>query len=316
MVVGISANELIKRGQISSYDYYAPNINLDLSNVTKSCGDYNNKELEQAVNKPTIYGDIIKYYKKLGQGRQALAYCINIQHSKDICDLFNNNGIPARHIDSKTPEKEREQVMKDFKDNKFTILCNCNLISEGITLPNASVGLLLRPTLSLPLFIQQSCRVLTPIEGKKAIIIDYVNNVQRHGLPTQNRDWSLKAKVKDYDNEDEDGTFKLRICQNCFATYESKEKVCPYCGAEYEKTEFEIQNIKNIELKKIEEAREEKKAKISEMTTNKVSKYKDPRECKNWYELVKWVQYKGYKIGYAFVLNKQLKLNYKPYGRK
>lgn len=305
MVVGISANELIKRGQISDYDYYAPNINLDLSNVTKTCGDYNNKELEQAVNKPTIYGDIIKYYKELGQGRQALAYCINIQHSKDICDLFNNNGISARHIDSKTPEKEREQVMQDFKDNKFTILCNCNLISEGITLPNASVGLLLRPTLSLPLFIQQSCRVLTPIEGKKAIIIDYVNNVQKHGLPTQDRDWSLKEKVKEYDNENEDGTFKLRICQNCFGTYEAKEKICPYCGAEYERTEFEIQNIKNIELKKIEAAREEKKRQYLSSVAEKVKNYTSPKECKTWTEMTEYAKKMGFKPGYAYIMAKQ-----------
>lgn len=180
MVIGISANDLIKKGNISDYDYYAPDLNLDLSNVKKSCGDFNNQELGEAMSSKKIYGDILKYYHLLGKNEQAVAYCVNINHSKEVCDMFNENGILAKHMDSKTPEKEREKIMQEFKNGEFKILCNCNLISEGITLPNASVGLLLRPTLSLPLYIQQSMRVLTPVEGKKAIIIDYVGNVFRH----------------------------------------------------------------------------------------------------------------------------------------
>lgn len=180
MVIGVTAKELVKQKRISDYDYYAPDINLNLSQVKKVAGDYNNQQLAEAMGTKKIYGDILKYYKMLGKEEQAIAYCVNIQHSKDVCKMFNENGILARHIDSHTSEEEREIAMKDFLDGKYKILCNCNLISEGITLPNASVGLLLRPTLSLPLYIQQSMRVLTPVEGKKAIIIDYVNNIQRH----------------------------------------------------------------------------------------------------------------------------------------
>lgn len=315
MVIGISAKELIKRNKISDYDYYAPNIDLDLSNVEKQAGDYNNKQLAQAARKATIYGDVLKYYRKLGDNRQAIAYCINVEHSKDICQMFNDNGIIAVHMDAKTPEKERQKIMDDFNAGKIQILCNCNLISEGITLPNASVGLLLRPTLSLPLYIQQACRVLTPVEGKKAIIIDYAGNVFRHGMPTQDREWSLNAKVKEYSNENEDGTLKIRVCQECFSTFKTAP-VCPFCGAVYQATAIEIQNMKNIELKKVEEERERRKQIYAQNITEKVKNYKTAKECKNWYELIKWVQYKGYKPGYAFVLNKQLGLNFKPFGGK
>ncbi len=130
MIIGISAKELIRQGKISDYDYYAPNIDLDLSNIKKVGGDYNNKELGNLMSSKKIYGDIIKYYKLLGKGRQALAYCVNIQHSKDVCESFNKAGISAMQMDSHTPEKERERIMKDFKSGKFQILCNCNLISE------------------------------------------------------------------------------------------------------------------------------------------------------------------------------------------
>jgi superfamily II DNA or RNA helicase len=227
----------------------------------------------------------------LGKDEQAIAYCVNIKHSQEICDMFNNNGISAIHIDSHTKETDREKAMEDFKNGKYKILCNCNLISEGITLPNASVGLLLRPTLSLPLYIQQSMRPLTPVEGKKAIIIDYVGNVFKHGLPTMDRNWTLDSKVQEYDNENEDGTLKLRVCQECFSTFETAP-VCPYCGAEYKITPVEIQNIREIELRKVEEEKEARRQKMLSNITEKVACYKNANECKSWVELTQWVKLK------------------------
>lgn len=307
LVSGISITELIKRNCVSDFDYYAPNLDINIDKVSKVAGDYNNKELGNAVRKPTIYGDILKYYKMLGDNRQAIAYCVNIEHSKDVCQLFNDNGIKAAHMDAKTNEKEREKIMDEFKKGNIQILCNCNLISEGITLPSASVGLLLRPTLSLPLYIQQACRVLTPVEGKKAVIIDYVGNVFRHGLPTDDREWSLKGSVKPYYNENDDGTLKIRVCQNCFSTFKTAP-VCPYCGATYQTTAVEIQNMKEIELKKIKEEKERKRQEIMKRTSEKVKNYKKPEECKNFYELVEMGKRFGYKPGWAIIQARRLHL--------
>lgn len=137
-------------------------------------------------------------------------------------------------------------------------------------------------------------RCLTPVEGKKAIIIDYVNNVQKHGFPTMQREWSLDKPVKEYDNENDDGTFKIRVCQNCFMTFETAA-VCPYCGATYETTPIEIENFKNIELKKIEEAKEERRQKYLSSVADKVKEYKNAKECQNWVELTQFVKQKGYR---------------------
>ena len=89
-----------------------------------------------------------------------------------------------------------QAIIDSVKNGKITILCNCNLISEGITLPSCEVCLMLRPTQSLALYIQQSCRALTPQEGKKAVIIDYVGNAYRHGMPTERFEWSLNERKK------------------------------------------------------------------------------------------------------------------------
>lgn len=174
MIEGISADELIKRGKISPYTYYAPNLNIDFSDIKKTAGDYNNQQLGEKMSTKKIYGDVLKYYIMLANKKNAIAYCTNVSHSKEVCEMFNNNGVSAVHIDASTPEKEREQALENFEKGNFKILCNCNLISEGITLPTAEACLMLRKTASLPLFIQQGCRALTPVEGKTAIIIDFV----------------------------------------------------------------------------------------------------------------------------------------------
>ena len=307
MVTGITAKELIKRGNISDYSYYAPDLNIDFSKIKKTAGDYNNQQLGQTMGTKKIYGDVLKYYNMLAKGKQAVAYCVNVQHSQEVCEMFNKEGISARHMDSHTPEKERESILSDFKEGRFKILCNCNLISEGITLPSAEAGLLLRPTLSLTLYIQQAMRCLTPNGDKKAVIIDYVNNVQRHGMPTQERDWSLDNKVKEYCNENEDGTLKIRICPECFSTFETAP-VCPFCGAEYEITPIEIQNIKEVQLKKVEEAREEKRLKAMSARAEKVKGYTKPEQCQNFYELVEYGKMCGYKPGWAVFQAKRLRL--------
>lgn len=289
LVEGISIKELIKMGAVSDFDYYAPDLKLDLENIDLVAGEYNNEQISEKMRKPAIYGDIFKYYKMLGEDRQAIAYCTNIAHSQEVCEMFNKNGISAIHMDAKTPEKQRAKILQDFKDNKFKILCNCNLISEGITLPTASVGLLLRPTLSMPLFIQQACRVLTPVEGKKAIIIDFVNNIEKHGLPTDSHEWSLFDKIPKRAVYDNFGNLVIKACQKCYKTYKGSLTACPYCGFSNIPTKKELENKKEIELKKISE--EEAKQRKADMYKRKNEIWK----CKTMSELVAYAKEKGYK---------------------
>lgn len=258
IVEGISAEELIKKGAISDYDLYAPKLNVNLSNVSINGGDYSTVQLEEVMCDSKIYGDIVANYEKLAKGKQSIAYCTSVKHSQIICELFNNAGYPSVHIDSHTPEKERLKVMQDFKDGKFLILCNVNLISEGITLPTCEVCLMLRPTQSLALYIQQACRALTPQEGKRAIIIDYVGNVFRHGMPTDKNEWSLTEQKK-CRNPSGESEILARTCNECLRTYPGNGPICPYCGANNGKTKKQIENEKKAELELIEQVEKRKK---------------------------------------------------------
>ena len=297
LITGITANELIKMGAISDYDYYAPDLNINTDNVDMVAGEYNNGQLSELMCQSAIYGDILKYYCTLGENRQAIAYCTSVKHSEQTAKMFNDNGISAVSIDGSMSQKERNKKMDMFRNGKVQILCNCNLISEGVTLPNASVALLLRPTMSLPLFIQQACRVLTPVEGKRAVIIDYVNNVQRHGLPTDDHEWSLGKSIEKRKQHNDDGTLSIRQCSECFRCFKTANK-CPYCGYEYEVKGRELKAVKEVELKKIEaieKAEQEKQKKLARMEVG---------QCRTIADLQKIAKERGYAPGWVWQMAK------------
>lgn len=232
LIVGPTVKELIGRNCLAPFDYYAPPV-ADLSGLkVKRTGDYDPKEIESALNKPQIYGDVISYYRSLADDRQAVCYCATIDFSKYMAEEFSANGILAAHIDGGTPKAERSEIIAKFRGGEIKILCNVDLISEGFDVPDCGAVILLRPTKSLTLYIQQAMRCMRYKPNKRAVIIDHVGNVHRFGLPDQEFEWTLDpAKPKkSVPKTDED--FKIRQCPKCFATHTYAE-VCPMCGYKY-----------------------------------------------------------------------------------
>ena len=287
IINGVSGDELIERGLISRYELYAPKLDIDLKKVSMSGADFNNEELSNVMLDKKIYGDIIKYYHKLADGKQSIAYCTNVKHSLSICELFNSNGIPAVHMDASTPEKQREKIMEEYKAGKYKILCNCNLISEGITLPECECCLLLRPTQSETLYIQQSCRCLTPRPGKVAIIIDFVGNCYAHGTPTEKRVYSLDETEKRVRNPSREPEVTCRECSNCFRVYRGNEPICPYCGFDNKKTRKQIKMEEEAELERIEKIERTKKRQEVGMAQDKAA-------------LIKIAKERGYSMGWVY----------------
>lgn len=149
IVSDITTKELINQGYLSQYEYYAPQLDIDLNNVKIKRGDYDPEGLDKVMNKKAIYGDIIKYFKKLANNKKTIIYCHSIAYSKEIEQLFTDNGYTIKHFDGTTPEKERDQIIEDFREGKIQILTNVDLIGEGFDVPACDCVLLLRPTQSL-----------------------------------------------------------------------------------------------------------------------------------------------------------------------
>ena len=225
IVCGPSVSELINQGWLSPFKIYAPKT-PDLNGVHHLAGDFNKKEIENVMNKPTVTGDAIKEYVKLANGKRAILRTVSIQHSMSVAEQFKLAGIPAKHIDGDTPSEERDSAMSAFRRGEILVICFVDLFSEGLDIPGIEAAFDLRPTESLVLWMQFCGRALRPLEGKKvAIICDLAGNVFRHGLPDEPRDWTLEGRDKKKGSKS-----TVRLCPSCFAAQPIFRTSCQFCG--------------------------------------------------------------------------------------
>lgn len=268
LALGPSVRELIDMGNLSPFEYFSPPVVADFTDIKVKYGDYQTADVALKMDKSEIIGDVIATYRKLADGKRAIAYCASCEHAEHVAKSFNDAGIPAAYIDGKTPDAIRKLAIEQFRTGVVKILTNVDLVSEGFDVPNMECVILLRPTQSTALFIQQAMRAMRadPENPEKvAVIIDHVGNVYRHGLPDEDREWSLEGKVK----KREPNEISIRQCPECYYAHLPAPK-CPKCGYEYkvqvqkpiEQTKGELLQIKELERK--EAKREVAKAKTRE----------------------------------------------------
>lgn len=173
---------------------------------------------------------------------RTIAYCATIKHSKATAALFNESGIPAIHVDGETPDAELKAAITGFADGKYMVMCNVQLMTTGFDL-SAQVGrevpieacIILRPTQSVALYMQMVGRALRR-KPRPAVILDHAGCVLRHGLPDDEREWSLEGRKKGKRKaSDDDPDVNVQQCKQCFAMFRPGPSVCPSCGAVLEK---------------------------------------------------------------------------------
>jgi DNA repair protein RadD len=231
MVHGPSVRWLIENGYLCDYDAYAPNV-PDMSGVETTMGDYNKAQAAALLDKPAITGDAIAHYQRLTPGKRAVAFCISVEHSQHVCAQFNASGIPAAHIDSMTEKTERKRLLSLFRKGVILVLTSVDIFGEGFDLPAIETAILLRPTQSLSLHLQQVGRALRTFEGKaKATILDHAGNLMRPGLglPDGDFEWTLEGRPKGKRRASDIG-IPTRQCESCYAVF-PPAPACPVCGA-------------------------------------------------------------------------------------
>lgn len=287
LVEGVDTRWLIEHQRLAPYEYYAPTT-VDTSGLRISCGDYVVSDLERLMNERAIYGDVISSYRRFANGERAIAYCVSVEHARRTSEVFNNAGIRAATLSANTPSGERRRIMDDFRDGRLTVLCNCTLLSEGISIDEISCVMLLRPTESVALGIQQMMRGMRYLPGKTAKILDFVGNYTRVGLPDEPREWRLDKPVPKRKLTDEYGNFYIRCCPECFMTF-ATAPVCPYCGHEYPLHPREIQAHQDIELARITAEETERLEKVKKRARA------EQGMAQSFEELVKLGRQRGYK---------------------
>lgn len=251
IIHGKQVDWLITNKFLAPFHYYAPTL-TEIDTLKKaSTGDYTKKSMDQAVSK-VIFGDIVKHYKELANGRKTILYAHSVEASVEIMQAFQDAGINAIHADAKTPPKERDSIMNRFKSGDIEVLCNVDLVSEGFNVPDCSCVILVRPTASLVLYLQQSMRSMRYQDGKDAIIIDHVGNYAMHGLPDTYREWSIEDQVKGTRKNNTANELPIKQCPTCHMVNHSNVRICVGCGEEFPIEQSTLETLEDSKLEKID----------------------------------------------------------------
>lgn len=292
MVEAITTRQLIDSGRLSKYDIYSTPVQPDLSHVKKSGNDHNREQLGEAMDKPAITGDAVEHWLKLAKGKRTVCYCVNVKHSQHTSAAFNAAGIPAVHVDASTTEAELKDACEGLADRRYLVLCNCELVIEGFDLSSQvsrdvtlECCILLRPTQSLARYLQMVFRALRK-KPEPAIILDHAGCAVKHGLPCDERVWSLEGKKRGTRQASDPDDINIKQCQSCWYVFQAGPECCPKCGAAVQLSPREIEVIEG-ELQKIEiekQRREEKRERGNARTLE---------------ELAQLGKQRGYKPGWA-----------------
>lgn len=262
LVLGPSAAWLTENGYLAPAEVWAPSA-PDLTGIRTRAGDWAPGELAAALEKSQVVGDAVQSYRRHLDGRTAVAFCASVAHAEGTASAFRAAGVSAEVLTGETPD--RDDVLSRLASGETQVLASVDVISEGFDLPAVAGAILLRPTKSLGLYLQQVGRALRPAEGKSAaVILDHAGNALRHGLPDEDRQWSLDGAPPRPDTQrTEDGqVLSVRQCPACFAVHRPAP-ACPFCSLEHEPDgripASVAGELRRLEREEAERAREEEK---------------------------------------------------------
>lgn len=303
IIVGQSIHELTDKGFLAPFRYFQPPNDFDSKLLKRgSTGDFTNESMQEAMS-TRIFGHIVKQYKRIASGMQAVVYTYSIDSAHKIAAEFNEAGITARSVNGKTPQDMRDHIVRMFRDQRIKILVNVNLFTEGVDLPNVDCVIMARPTTSLALYLQFSMRCLNPRPGKTAIIIDHANNFKTFGYPDDDRDWKQAIKSGKQRSKTllTDPGLSIVTCDYCFAVVkasEVKDGKCPICGKPIKV--HEAKPVSDVDLVEAVESRKQLVKKILHDSVYQNVINKKVSELKSYQEIKAYAELHHYKNGWVY----------------
>lgn len=203
IICGPTMQELVDAGHLARSKVFIPPQQIDTTGLRKVGGDWAAGD-EMAKRAQIVTGDAIAHYRRHAAGKTAIAFCVTVEHAEQVAQAFRDAGLRSACVHGGTPKDERDRLISALDvSNRFDtsdgidVLTSCDLISEGLDVPSVGAVILLRPTGSLILALQQIGRGMRPkADGAPLIVLDHAGNTLRHGLPEEDRVWTLDGVEK------------------------------------------------------------------------------------------------------------------------
>jgi rubredoxin len=225
IVIAAYTDDLCADGTLHEPRVYA-GATPDLRGVKTSMGDYAVGELGKRTNRPELNADVVETWQRHAQGKRTVAFAVDVEHSRAICDAFASAGVRAAHLDGTTPKSERERILHNLRSGFIDVVSNCMVLTEGWDLPALECAIVARPTASLNLHLQMLGRIMRAADGKTgAVVLDHAGNHHIHGRVTRRITYSLDGRIAG-----ESDPLGLRRCHACQLLFDPRETECPECG--------------------------------------------------------------------------------------
>lgn len=238
LILGPKVSELIEQGFLSRPQYWSKPL-MDASNARITMGDYVIEDLN-AMLTDAIMGDAVTEYKRRADGLPAIAFCPSVNRAQAVAAAFRSAGYRWATIDGTLDKGVRRELVEMLGDGRLHGLSACEIVSEGFDLPVVTAAILLRPTASLSMHLQQIGRVLRTHASKdRAIIIDHAGNLHKHGAAEDEREWSLSARKKKKGNPEA----MMKDCPSCYCCVALASLTCPECGYRFKTEERKVSEI-------------------------------------------------------------------------
>ena len=246
--------DAIKEGYLCELISAPVETHLKTTGVHKRGGEFIAGELERAVDHDPLTRACVAEIIKFGADRKSwIVFAAGNKHAQHITDILIENGIDAKQVTDKTPQNERDQIVKDHKSGKLKCLVNNMIFTVGYNNKILDLIACMRPTQSEGLWVQLAARAMTAIYGDgydlsttegrlnaiansgkpNALLLDFGRNLDRHG-PID------KIRGKNVNESSGDGEAPLKQCPSCFEPVHAAVRCCPECGFEFPPNELDI----------------------------------------------------------------------------
>lgn len=176
--------DALERQLLAPFDYYGIHDGVDLSDVAWKRGGYDLGSLSDIYTGNDLRAGLVirEFSKRYGNPHQAraLGFCVSVEHAAFMAQAFNAAGIPAISVSGETDPDQRDTAISRLRRRQVNVIFTCDLYNEGVDIPEADCLLMLRPTESPTVFLQQLGRGLRRHADKSnTLVLDFIGNAHR-----------------------------------------------------------------------------------------------------------------------------------------